>query len=284
MNVAGKIKTRTVLAVDLYVLESMSSGGFAFQIGVGADINLFNVGITYGANRYILVRRTVDNHFRGRTVFQDDTAIALITFAGAAGNDLAVYCNIIERYIAETHTTGDIQVAGDGHIFQRYTGAGNHQVTRNAGRVSAGGLDRCADDAHQHAGDFAAGNIIERAEGTIRIALQDAFFCCCLDISAAPAARQAAICKRQIFTRARLQHQIAAQHGSGFFTRQRCVGRSGCVSGTLKISRGIGRADIVIVPVAGTHIRKWLCTGFGIAEGTIEHGNKFCTRNPAIRV
>ena len=133
VDIAGQIEPRAGFAVDLDILETVPSGRFAFQIGVGADIYFVNISIANRADSDILVGGTVDNHFRGSAVFQNDTAIALVAFASAAGNDFAVYSHVIKRDISQSDAASDIQVAGNGHVFKSDTRAGDHQVACNAG-------------------------------------------------------------------------------------------------------------------------------------------------------
>ena len=144
-------------------------------------------------------------------------------------------------------------------------------------------MNRRADDTHEHNCDFAARDVVKRAEAAVRVAAQDAFLGGSFNISAAPAAGLMAVREGQVLSRQRLQHQVAAQHGGRFLARQRCFGRCSAFVGALKIARSIGRADIVIIPVFQLDILKRLRAGFGIAESTVEQGDKLRSRDRTLR-
>ena len=210
VDIARQVELRAVLAVHLDVLEAIVAGGAVFQIGVSADVYTADIGIADRPDGDILVGQAVHDHFGRGAVFQDNTAIALVTFARAAGNDAAIYGNIVQRDISEADTACDIQVAGHCHVFQRYARGRDHQIAGNAVGVGAGSLHRCADHADQHDGNLAACDVVQRTEGSARVAAQDALFHCGLDIAAAPAAGLPAVGKGKILAGKRLKQQVAA--------------------------------------------------------------------------
>ncbi len=242
---------------------------------MGANAGGSDIRIALGTDGDKLVANAVHNHFVGGDVAQDDTALALVAFAGAAGHNLAQYRHILQQHVAQADTACQIQVAGDDGVAQRDARGRNGHIAIYAAQLMFAGLaDGGSHGLHQHFGHLAPRHMVLRPERAVRVTAHDAGVCGGLHHCAAPFAEIAAIGKTQSLAGRGLEHHIAPQQQHGLFPSQVIVWGSGGSGSALEITHIVGDRNIVGIPGAVLYVGKGRASHLVIAVSPVHHGDK----------
>ena len=275
LDVAGKLELSALRAVQLDEGEALSVRRQILDIAGGAGDGVLDAGEALGPDAEVLVGHAVDLQTVRRHVPQDHAALALLTGAGAADHDLAAHGDVVEHHIVKTDAAGEVEVAGDNGVAQGDAGSGDGEVAVNVAHILlAGAVHQRSDGARENARGLPARNRLLRAEGAVRIAVDDAHVGCLTDDASAPCADALAVLIILRGAGRIFQAQAAPDKNDGLLTGHEGVWR-GCGSrAALKIARLIGDADIIGVPCVVRHVGKGICAHLLIAEGAVEHGDK----------
>ena len=276
LDVAGQLELSALRAVQLDEGEAIAVRRQILDIAGGADGGILDAGEALGPNAEELVGHAVDLQTVRRHVPQDHTALALLAGAGAADHDLAAHGDVVEHHIVKADAAGEVEVAGDNGVAQGDTGNGDGEVAVNVTNLLiAGAVYQRSDGVGENGRGLPAGNRLLRAEGTVRIAVDDAHVGRLMDDTAGP-------CADAIFVSIILrgagrvfQTQTASDKGNGLLTGHRGIRGGGGSGGTPQTARLIGNADVIGVPCVVRHVGERICAHLLIAKGAVEHDDKF---------
>ena len=256
--------------------QAVFQGGVVLQIGGGFHCNLRNHGGSLHPHGDVLVLQGVHHHLVRLDVAQDQAGLALLALAGAAHDNAAQNLNIFQLHIAQIHAAADVQVAGDGGVFQLHTGAGDGHVAEHVAQLLLPGLlEGGADDVADQGGHFSPGYLGLGAEGAVGVAVDDVLVGGRLYQAPAPVADIPGVGKVQVLAAGLLQQHIVAQNDHGLLPGEGGVGGGRRLRGTRHIAGVVSNAHVLIEPVAGTYVGKGDLPHLVVAIGPVDHRHEF---------
>ena len=278
LPVVGLLALGIGLALQGNVLQAQAVGGVVLDVGAGAHGGAADLRHAVGLKGYQIAPEIVHQQLVSGNIAQQDAGPAAFALAGAAGDDAAQDCDVLQLDAAQTHAAGDIQVAADDGIPQGHVRRSDGHVAEHAAQgVVAGLLEGRADQGGDHGGHLAPGHVALGTEGAVFIAADQVMFQGGLDGTPGPVADLAGIGKVQQLSRGFLKHHVPPQDGGRRLTGQGIPGGGGGGRGAMDVLGGVGNAHVVIKPVVFRYVLKGRLTGFMVAVGAVGDGHEVRT-------
>ncbi|MPM37161.1 hypothetical protein SDC9_83767 [bioreactor metagenome] len=112
--------------------EAVAVFGGVFHVGGGADQGLVNFGAPLRPDGDDVVGQIVHHQRGGGDAAENHAVVALFALARAADHDFAQYGDVFQRHVAKPQSACDIQVSGNGGVFQGHAGGGDGDVSVHA--------------------------------------------------------------------------------------------------------------------------------------------------------
>ncbi len=266
--------------------EAVVVFGGIFHIGGRADRGVVDLGAALRPDGDHIVCQIIQNQCGGGDAAEDHTVFALFALTCAAHHDLAQYIDVFQRHVAKSQAARDIQISGNGGVFQGHAGGGDGDVSVNAAqRLCAGFVDGSSDGIHQQDGHLAAGDALLGPEGPVAVAVEDALDHGTANKAPAVVGQGVAVGEIEACTGVVVQRQVAAQKHRRLLPCDGVLGRGGVFAGAVEIAGGVADVDIVVIPVGGLHIpERDGGAGIIVAEGSVHQHHEFPAGQRTVRV
>ena len=274
-HVPGQLKAGARLALQLDQLEAVLIRGHVLQVGGGAHTGYVDVGISLHPEGDELVVDAVHHHGVGLHVAQDNTAVALVALARAAGNDAPQHRDVFQQQLAQPDTAGEVQVTGNHGVAQVDAGGGNgHIAVHIAQLIFPRLIDGGAQGAGQHRGHLAPGDVVLGPEGAVGVPVDNPRVGGGGNHGPAPVAELPAVGIAQRLAGAGLQHHVSPQQQGSLLPGEPQVRGRGGAGGAGEIAHIVGDGDIVGIPGVEVHVGKGVDPHLVVAIGPVDHGDE----------